>query len=125
MLTKLNVRQNIEDLRKKCWFQDDYFDLFIWQNDASQITNFQLCYDRLGNEHVISWDYERGFGHYRIDSGEDSPHKNMSPVFVSDELFLSHEVKLKFVQSSGHITQDVSSFITQKLDEYYQLQQLM
>jgi len=118
MLTEFCLTQNSNSVKKR-WFQDDYFDLFTWQDNTGRIINFQLCYDRQGNEHVILWDFEKGFGHYRIDDGESSPHKNMSPVFVSNGFFLHSEVKIKFLKSSRHITQDIGTFIIEKLDEYY------
>jgi len=117
MLAEISLKQQ-EDQMVKCWFQDDYFDLFTWQNETSQITSFQLCYDRLNNERVISWDNERGFGHHRVDDGESSPHKNMSPVFIKEEGFLYHEVMSRFLESSTQINQEIRSFVQEKLDEY-------
>ncbi|RKZ81684.1 MAG: hypothetical protein DRR19_21820 [Candidatus Parabeggiatoa sp. nov. 1] len=109
-----------DDKNRKRWFQDDYFDLFTWEDETGQMTSFQLCYDRLGNERVISWDCNRGFGHHRVDDGEASPHKNMTPVFIRNGFFSYHEVNPKFAQSSKQISQDISRFIMQKLDEYVQ-----
>ncbi|RKZ42985.1 MAG: hypothetical protein DRQ49_00070 [Gammaproteobacteria bacterium] len=118
MLSEFHLKQD-ERFNIKRWFQDDYFDLFIWQNNPGQIISFQLCYDRSGNERVISWDHKRGFGHHRVDDGEASPHKNMTPIFVKDEAFSSYdEVLSKFTQSSKQISQDICSFIVQKLEEY-------
>ncbi len=123
MLTEFQLKQDDHSSITR-WFQDDYFDLFTWQNNC-QIISFQLCYDRLGNEHVISWDKNKGFGHHRVDDGEASPHKNMTPIFVKDGAFLSHhEVIPKFIQSSQQISQDIASFIQKKLNEYAQRQNL-
>jgi hypothetical protein len=116
MLTEIRLRQD-EDSRKH-WFQDEYFDLFTWQDATGEMTSFQLCYDRLGEERVISWDCERGFGHHRVDDGESSPHKNMSPVFVKNGVFPSDDVLPKFIHSSKQISQDISNFVVQKLNEY-------
>ncbi len=120
MLTEFQLKQD-EPSSIKRWFQDDYFDLFIWQNNFGQIISFQLCYDRLGNERVISWDQERGFGHHRVDDGESSPYKNMTPIFIKEGVFLSYnEVVPKLIQSGRQISQDITSFILQKLNEYVQ-----
>jgi hypothetical protein len=116
MLTE--IRFKADSKSEKRWYQDEYFDLFIWQDETEQITSFQLCYDRLGDERVIYWDSERGFAHYRVDDGEDSPHKNMSPVLVRTGELPSNEVFTLFVQSSQLMDSDLSRFIIQKLDEY-------
>lgn len=118
MLTELHLSQyDAIDIRKR-WFQDSYFDLFVWQDEQERIVSFQLCYDRSGQERVISWDRERGFGHHRVDDGEASPHKNMSPVFVSDGVFSAQEVLPKFAQAGQQINPNINAFIMQKLTEY-------
>lgn len=61
------------------WFNDDDFDLIVRHNGGT-ITGFQLCYDRNGNEHALTWMEGKGAGHHRIDSGENSPLKNRAPV---------------------------------------------
>ena len=82
--------------------------------------NFQLCYDRLKQERVISWDYDRGFAHHHIDDGEYSPHKNMSPVFSQEGRFAHNEAMPKFIESSSQIDKKIRSFIIKKLNEYIQ-----
>jgi hypothetical protein len=32
------------------WFQDDYFDLFLWLTPAGRVSAFQLAYDRARQE---------------------------------------------------------------------------
>jgi hypothetical protein len=105
----------------KHWFQDEYFDLFIWQDDNHKITSFQLCYDCSRNERVLLWDYKTGFGHYTVDDGEASPFKNMSPIFyVKNQVFPYKEVISKFVESSIDISENIRGFIIQKLNGYVQ-----
>lgn len=120
MLTEICLTQNDNLGTNKRWFQDDYFDLFTWEDNTGRITSFQLCYDRLGFERVISWDCEKGFGHHSVDDGESSPHKNMSPVFVRNGIFSYHEVMPKFAHSSQPISPYISNFVIQKLEEYAQ-----
>jgi hypothetical protein len=122
MLTELHSKQDEKDVIKR-WFQDEYFDLFTWQDYNGTITGFQLCYERLGDERVLSWDWQRGFGHHRVDDGEASPHKNMSPIFVRNGGFSYQEVMPKFVKSSDKISQAISLFIIEKIKEYVQVHQ--
>lgn len=104
----------------KRWFQDSYFDLFIWQEIyTGEIISFQLCYDRACRERVISWHRERGFEHYRVDDGEQTPYKNMTPVFLNDSTFPYEEVLQHFTYSAQHISQFIKIFIEQKLQELH------
>lgn len=122
MLKELRLSQhNDSPTTYKRWFQDEYFDLFIWEENRTQeVIGFQLCYDRLGKERVLSWDQCRGFGHHRIDDGEHSPHKNMTPVFVVGGNFASDEVLSRFSKESIQIDENIKQFIMQKLIEYIQ-----
>ena len=40
----LIVEQTDPSLRRR-WFENDYFDLFVWQDTAGAVTRFELCYD--------------------------------------------------------------------------------
>ena len=48
---------------RRRWFHDEYFDLFVWQNDANEITSFQLCYGIDSSERALEWHKNRGFFH--------------------------------------------------------------
>lgn len=49
------------------WFQDAYFDLYIWQDDGGKPIAFQLCYDRHRREGTIGWSAKTGYEHARVD----------------------------------------------------------
>jgi hypothetical protein len=53
------VRQDDPGLSRR-WFQDDYFDLFLWVTPAGRVSAFQLAYRRAGQERVLSWSGARG-----------------------------------------------------------------
>lgn len=73
------IRQDSErGLRR--WFQDDYFDLYIWQDAAGKPMAFQLCYSRDRNEGALSFSAAEGFRHSRVDSGEDYPTASATPI---------------------------------------------
>ena len=48
------VRQDSAETRRR-WFQDEFFDLFVWQSRSGEFVAFQLCYDIKSNERAISW----------------------------------------------------------------------
>jgi len=120
MMKELYLTQQ-EPPNHKRWFQDNYFDLFIWQDEEGGIVNFQLCYDRLRKERVIQWDNKRGFGHHYVDDGESAPNKNMTPVFVGQEIFSYQEVIPYFKQRSQKLEPAITQFVLQKLIEYSKL----
>jgi len=64
------------------WFQDDYFDLFVWLTPDHVLSAFQLAYQRTLDERVLEWSSENGFLHSRVDSGEQLPHTNRTPLLV-------------------------------------------
>jgi len=104
--------------QKRRWFSNHYFDLIVWQNDQSEITKFQLCYDKTGKERALTWTKGRGFDHNLIDEGEASPLKNQSPILLKDGLFHASEVLKIFIADSELIEQQVRSFIIEKLRIY-------
>jgi hypothetical protein len=111
------VRQDDPTLRRR-WFQDDYFDLFVWQSADAAIVAFQLCYDIASRERVLSWRKASGFSHNRIDSGEATPKRNMSPILVADGILPVDEVLPRFVRHARDIDRAVGSFIAGRLREY-------
>lgn len=37
------------------WFHDEYFDLFVWQDDAGTVVRFELCYGQGASERALVW----------------------------------------------------------------------
>lgn len=122
MLQEVKLHRQDEPNRLKRWFQDDYFDVFSWQAPNGEIVAFQLCYDRKGSERVISWDHRHGFEHSQIDDGEDSPQRNMTPVFSNCIMFSENTVIKTFEHASRQIDTQVSQFIVQQLRHFLQVQ---
>lgn len=111
------VRQDDPKLLRR-WFQDDYFDLFVWQSAGAAIVAFQLCYDIASQERVLSWREGSGFSHHRIDSGEATPRKNMSPILVADGILPIGDVLPRFIRRSRNTERTITRFVTDKLREY-------
>lgn len=118
MLAKIRfTTKNMND-QEKHWFQDNYFDLFIWQDAAHNIHGFQLCYDRNKRERVVVWDKKRGFSHLCVDDGERSPHKNMTPMFTVCDLPPNQTLIPRFEQAAQLLPAELRTFIVKKLHEY-------
>jgi len=99
------------------WFNDDYFDLIVWYGENSRISGFQLCYDRLGHEHALTWREHEGLSHHRIDSGESSPFKNMAPVLLPDGAIPYESVLEKFQERAANIDETVVRLVLEKLQD--------
>jgi hypothetical protein len=78
-----SVRQDSERGYRR-WFQDEHFDLFVWQDASGKPIAFQLCYDRANAEGAISWSETHGFAHARVDGGANPPRYSMSPMLRPD-----------------------------------------
>ena len=111
------VKQDDPDLRRR-WFEDDYFDLFVWESPQLRIVGFQLCYDLYSRERVLIWREATGYSHNRIDTGEATPFKNMTPILVADGRLPIEEVLPEFVRRSRSIDRGISKFVASKLREY-------
>ena len=75
------VLQDQPGLRRR-WFQDDYFDLFVWLTPDHVLRAFQLAYQRTLDERVLEWSSESGFVHSIVDSGEEVANLNRTPLLV-------------------------------------------
>jgi len=109
------THRTTEPLRR--WFADEYFDLVVWTSETGAIVAFELCYDKPRFERALTWSQERGWGHFRVDSGEDTPIKNHTPILVSDGLFPKSQVIAHLSEASTCIDPTVRAFVLTKLEE--------
>ena len=58
----LGVTQDSPQRRRR-WFHDDYFDLFVSQASDGNLDRFELCYGLDAAERALVWDRERGYFH--------------------------------------------------------------
>jgi hypothetical protein len=112
------TEKNPEPRRR--WFSDEYFDLVVWQSAGDGVVGFQLCYDRAGTERAVSWSRSRGYGHFRVDTGEDTPVKNKAPVLVSEGALAKEQVLARFFQASSTLDPVIRDFVLERLQEYPQ-----
>src|SRR5882724_4105858 len=83
MLSEVATRQSTREPRRR-WFSDDDFDLVVWFSDSGVIVGFELCYDRSRVERALVWSNVGGYGHFRVDTGESTPQKNLTPILLAD-----------------------------------------
>jgi hypothetical protein len=100
------------------WLTDDYFDLIVWYEPGGDIHGFQLCYDKPGRERALTWTHRRGFTHMAIDSGEQAPTANRTPVLVPDGLFDAPLVRQHFLNHCARIDAPIRELVLAKIDEF-------
>ena len=102
------------------WISDDYFDLIVWYTSSDTIHGFQLCYDKPQWERTLTWLSSRGFAHTAIDSGEDTPEANRSPVLVPDGSFPADKVLAEFARRGSALPVELRQLVTDKISEFAQ-----
>ena len=99
------------------WLSDDYFDLIVWYEPGGSIHGFQLCYDKSGNERALTWTHAGGFNHKSVDSGEQAPTANLSPILAPGGFFQAALVKEQFLKRCTQIDESICKLVLAKLDE--------
>jgi hypothetical protein len=117
MLQKIRGVRQDDESKERNWFHDEFFDLFVWTGPAGEVSAFQLCYDRPGNERVLAWSGAGGFLHRRIDDGEHTPVKNMTPIMVTDGRFAAGDIADEFAVRAAGLDARVREFIHRKIAE--------
>lgn len=100
------------------WFSDDYFDLIVWNDEVGDVFAFQLCYDRLGDEHALVWHAERGYSHYRVDQGEIGSLRKATPMMMADGLVDMDKLRIRFVDASTQLEPDMIQVLLSRFDEW-------
>jgi len=109
----LIVEQTDPSLRRR-WFENDYFDLFTWQDAAGALTKFQLYYDVELNERALVWSRSGGTYHDGVDSGG----RSRTPIHVTDGKFDSGTVVPRFERDSATLPPELRDFVLAKMREH-------
>jgi len=106
--------------RHRRWFQDDYFDLFVWEDRAGSVLRFQLCYARdTRHERALEWQRGRGFQHLRVRQRYDgSLGREQSGDLSLDGVLPYATVGERFGAASAGLPATLSRFIAEKVSEY-------
>lgn len=103
---------------RRRWFQDDYFDLFVWQDEGERPVAFELCYDRKAIEGAITWSEAKGFAHARVDAGEQSPFVSMTPLHRAGGTLPYFRIYHRFVAATERWQPELRAFLLERLREY-------
>lgn len=104
---------------RRRWFRDPEiqggWDLIIWYDDAARIRGFQLCYERAGQEHALTWRQGARLTHQRVDNGEGVPMHDMTPILVPGNLPAPSDILDTFVARAAKLDHDIVATVTREL----------
>ena len=100
------------------WFFDEDFDLIVWLSDHATVMALELCYDKPGFERAVTWSRDQGYAHFRVDSGEESPMRNRTPILVSDGAFPKADVIARFTRASIALDPAIRGFVLERLRQF-------
>lgn len=106
--------------RRKRWFQDEYFDLYIWQIASGDVVELQLCYARgTSKERALSWRRGAGYDHALVESGRsEGEAMQASQLMRSGGKFGGWQVRERLAGGVGSLEPELSAFILDKVKDY-------
>jgi len=110
MLGNAPIRQVAGDLPRR-WMADDYFDLYVWYQEDGPIYGFQLAYDKGGHERAITWRFDGSITHSLVDTGEDKPTANRTPVLRPGGIPPWAEIQDQFEQRSIQLDPEIRELV--------------
>ena len=117
MLSDRPVRIVPGDLPRK-WLFDDSIELVVWFSDGDQIFGFQIHYDLRDLPKAFTFTKSAGFSHHLIDSGEDSPETNSTPVLSDSVPVNISEIELLFRTHSENLPDSIRTFVLDHILEF-------
>ncbi|HWY52711.1 MAG TPA: hypothetical protein VNW72_14635 [Chthoniobacterales bacterium] len=100
------------------WISDEYFDLIVWYDRKDAVHGFQLCYGKPQWERALTWITDRGFSHAEVQTGEERPDANRTPILVADGSFPVDEVRREFQRRAVGLPGDLRDLILAKIAEF-------
>jgi hypothetical protein len=116
----LGVSQDETGVQRR-WFHDDYFDLFVWQGDQSEITSFQLCYGVDSNERALEWRKDHGWFQDGKTTVESIPRKILSTAHAPAGLAgadAADSIASRFEFAAGALPDIIRTAVAARLREY-------
>jgi hypothetical protein len=120
MLREIRNTRQIPGESPRRWFHSSKMDLIVWLHDevGSEITGFQLCYDKTSGEKALHWKAGSGFSHMDVDDGENTGGKHKAtPLLVPDGAFDGSAVHQNFLSAASNLPNDIRRFIEEKLQQ--------
>jgi hypothetical protein len=111
-----NVRQNERGIERR-WFTDEYFDLVVWLDLNGGHIGFQLCYDTDNHERALTL-LKGSYRHTKIDTGDELPTANQTPILVADGVFETDHILSRFKEASASIDARIRDYVMDGIKAY-------
>lgn len=123
MLKEIIPTRQIPGEPRRVWFIDDEMDFIVWFGESDEIVGFQLCDDKGGNEHALTWFRARGYSFERVDDGEGHPgHPKMAPVLLPAGRPDVNRLLPRFRHKAKLVPKYIRNFVIAKLRAFQQEQ---
>lgn len=111
-----NARQVPGEGRRR-WFEGHPDELVVWYRpDEKTVAGFQILYRLNGREHALTWREGEGFDHARVDSGTQSPLKNLTPILLPNGSIPWPRVRQEFDAGSEALEPELRDFVRRRLE---------
>ena len=110
----LIVEQTDPALQRR-WFENDYFDLFTWQDSTGVVVKFELYYDVERDERALVWSRGVGTYHDGVDHGDSLGGYPQAPILVSGGKFDSGSVVPRFERDSASLPPELRDVVLAKM----------
>lgn len=114
MLKEVKATERPEEPNRR-WFVDEFFELIVWLDEVSDVTSFQLCYDRGRRERALTWTKEKGLRHAFVDDGERSALRNQAPLYRAGGEFDKKDVLRRFQRASRLLPKTITEFVEHQI----------
>ena len=111
-----HVAQVRGDRFRRC-FVDEKLDLVVWYETDGTIHGFQLAYDPQDSPRIVTWTPGRGLFHASLDTGEDSPLANRSPVLRPCADYNPDQLLAAFLSATAELPDVERAFVEARLRE--------
>jgi hypothetical protein len=106
--------------RRKRWFHDDDFDLYLWQSPEGEVLELQLCYERgTSRERALTWKRGIGYADYRVDSGEAyAAGGKRAAILIGGGRFGGWRIREQLVGAAENLDPQIAAFVLDKVAEH-------
>jgi len=118
LLSEVPNAMQYEAARRRRWFQNEFFDLYVWETSDGIPVAFQLCYAKADEQRALRWSAEDGYRHEGVDSPEDKPGRSISAIFVADGVFDPDGIGARFASDAIEIPEVIRNFVQSKISGY-------
>jgi hypothetical protein len=108
-----HVRQ--EPGRRRRWFEAPEATLIVWYDFTGVATGFQILLQLEEGERALTWRLGAGFSYSRVDSGDESPFKNLAPILRVDRAIPWAEVEARFLRHAASLETDLLDLVQTRL----------